>query len=115
MFSRGLLLTLSLGSTLVHADSLAPSPSMWIGIEVVDEATARGVPMVELQTTSGIRLYTDSAGLVAFYEPGLMNQKVWFGVSAHGYEFAPDGFGLRGVTFLTKPGAIERLKIKRVN
>src|SRR5260370_21331830 len=44
-----------------------------------------------------------------------MNQKVWFGVSAHGYEFAPEGFGLRGVTLLTKPGAVEKLKIKRLN
>jgi hypothetical protein len=88
---------------------------MWFGIEVADQDTGRGVPMVELQTTSGIRLYTDSSGLAAFYEPGVMNQKVWFAVSAHGYEFAPDGFGLRGVTLMTKPGAIERLKIKRIN
>lgn len=71
--------------------------------------------MVELLTTSGVRLYTDSSGLAAFYEPGLMNQKVWFAISAHGYEFAQDGFGLRGATLLTKPGVVERLKIKRLN
>jgi hypothetical protein len=71
--------------------------------------------MVELLTTSGVRHYTDSAGLAAFYEPGLMNQKVWFAVSAHGYEFAADGFGLRGVSLMTRPGQIERLKIKRLN
>ena len=71
--------------------------------------------MVELQTSSGIRLYTDSNGLAAFYEPGLMNQKVWFAIAAHGYEFAADGFGLRGVSLVTKPGTIERLKIKRIN
>jgi hypothetical protein len=61
-----------------------PSPSLYFGIEVVDQDTLRGVPMVELLTTSGIRLYTDSNGLIAFYEPGLMNRKVWFAVSAHG-------------------------------
>jgi hypothetical protein len=93
----------------------SPSPSLYFGIEVVDEDTSRGVPMVELLTTSGIRLYTDSSGLVAFYEPGVMNQKVWFGVSAHGYEFPADGFGLRGVSLMPKPGVIERLKIKRIN
>ena len=71
--------------------------------------------MVELQTTSGMRFYTDSNGLVAFNEPGLMNQKVWFGISSHGYEFAADGFGLRGVSLFTKPGTIEKLKIKRIN
>ncbi len=116
MFRLGFLLLWWLASTLARADSLEPSsPPRWFGIEVVDEETARGVPMVELQTTSAIRLYTDSSGLAAFYEPGLMNQKVWFGVSAHGYEFAPDGFGLRGVALLTKPGAVEKLKIKRLN
>ena len=84
-------------------------------IEVVDEQTGRGVPMVELQTTSSVRYYTDSAGLVAFDEPGLMGKRVFFGVSAHGYEFPPDGFGIRGVVLETKPGGSARLKIKRIN
>jgi hypothetical protein len=111
-----LLFALSLSTNRCASDAITPTPtSMWFGIEVVDEQTSRGVPMVELQTTSGIRFYTDSSGLVAFYEPGLMNQKVWFGISAHGYEFAPDGFGLRGASLLTKPGAIETLRIKRIN
>lgn len=97
------------------SSSTSNPASIYFGIEVVDQDTQRGVPMVELLTTSGVRLYTDSAGLVAFYEPGLMNQKVWFAISAHGYEFAQDGFGLRGVSLLTTPGTIERLKIKRIN
>lgn len=101
---------------LSPADSqIQASASIYFGIEVVDQDTGRGVPMVELQTTSSICLYTDSSGLAAFYEPGLMNRKVWFAVSAHGYEFAPDGFGLRGASLLTKPGKLERLKIKRTN
>ncbi|MEW6074640.1 MAG: hypothetical protein AB1726_18860 [Planctomycetota bacterium] len=40
------------------------------GIEVVDRATGRGVPLVELETTGGILYVTDSAGRVAFDEPG---------------------------------------------
>jgi hypothetical protein len=84
-------------------------------IEVVDEQTGRGVPMVELQTTSSVRYYTDSHGLVAFDEPGLMGKKVYFGVSAHGYEFPADGFGIRGVILETKPGGGAKLKIKRIN
>ncbi|MCI0539302.1 MAG: hypothetical protein L0Z50_29190 [Verrucomicrobiales bacterium] len=71
--------------------------------------------MVELQTTSSIRYHTDSNGLIAFHEPGLMNRKVWFGVSANGYEFPPDGFGMRGVTLETKQGGSARPKIKRIN
>jgi hypothetical protein len=90
-------------------------PGQYFCIRVVDEATGRGVPMVELQTTSGVRYYTDSNGLVAFDEPGLMNRKVWFGVSSHGYEFPPDGLGIRGVTLETRPGGTASLKIHRLN
>ena len=95
--------------------SAATAPVAYFGIEVVDDQTHRGVPMVELRTTSNIQLYTDSNGLIAFYEPGLMDRKVWFDVSAHGYEFAADGFGLRGVALETKPGTVARLEIKRLN
>ncbi len=98
-----------------RARAASSEPSRYFAIQVIDEQTGRGVPMVELQTTSSVRFYTDSNGLVAFYEPGLMNQKVWFGVSTHGYEFPPDGFGNRGVTLETKPGSNVQLKIKRIN
>lgn len=87
----------------------------YFAIEVVDEQTGRGVPLVELETTSSARYYTDSNGLVAFYEPGLMDRKVYFGVSAPGYEFAPDGFGIRGVALQIKPGGSVQIKIKRIN
>jgi hypothetical protein len=87
----------------------------YFAIEVVDAQTGRGVPMVELQATSGACYYTDSNGLVAFYEPGLMGRKVYFGVSAHGYAFPPDGFGVHGVALETRPGGSAQLKIKRLN
>src|SRR6266446_8002832 len=90
-------------------------PSRYFAIQVIDEQTGRGVPMVEIQTTSSVRYYTDSNGLVAFHEPGLMNKKVWFGVSAHGYEFPADGFGSRGASLQTKSGGSAQLKIKRLN
>ena len=56
----------------------AETTSKPFAIEVVDEQTVRGVPLVELTTTSGVTYVTDSAGLVAFDEPGLMNQRVFF-------------------------------------
>ena len=97
----------------------APAPSPALGpphvIEVVDEQTGRGVPLVELETVDRIRFHTDSNGVVAFNEPGLMKQKVYFGVSSYGYEFAPDGFGFRGTVIETKPGGATKLKIKRLN
>ena len=72
-----------------------PEAGKYFTITVVDEATGRGVPLVELKTTNNIRYYTDSNGIVAFHEPGLMDQDVFFNVKSHGYEFPKDGFGIR--------------------
>lgn len=84
-------------------------------IHVVDAATGRGVPLVELKTTHNERCYTDSAGLVAFNEPGLLGREVWFSVWSHGYEYPKDGFGNAGVRLKTTPGAGAEIKLKRVN
>lgn len=84
-------------------------------IEVVDDRTGRGVPLVELQTTAGVRYYTDSAGLIAIDEPALMGRKVYFGGAAHGYEFPADGFGIRGVVLPVEPGQSATVKIRRLN
>ncbi len=64
-FLTGLLL-LSFVST-----GAAPSdPGDYFKITVVDEETGRGVPLVELKTTNNVRYYTDSNGIIAFFEPG---------------------------------------------
>jgi len=93
----------------------APAADGHFAIEVVDEATGRGVPLVELKTTNNIRCYTDSAGRVAFHEPGLMSRDVYFLVSSAGYEFPADGFGYRGKALRTTPGKTARLRIRRKN
>jgi hypothetical protein len=49
-------------------------------IHIVDDVTGRGVPLVSFTTTSRLQYWSDSNGIVAFYEPGLMNQTVWFDV-----------------------------------
>ncbi|HZS08198.1 MAG TPA: hypothetical protein VFD58_25410 [Blastocatellia bacterium] len=84
-------------------------------IIVVDEETGRGVPLVELKTTSGVRYYTDSNGIVAFDEPGLLGQEVYFHVSSHGYEYPQDGLGNRGVALKVTGGGSAAIKIKRIN
>jgi NAD(P)-dependent dehydrogenase (short-subunit alcohol dehydrogenase family) len=54
---------------------LAPTDSGdYFKITVVDEETGRGVPLVELKTTNDVRYYTDSNGIIAFFEPGLDGQ-----------------------------------------
>ena len=84
-------------------------------IIVVDEATGRGVPLVELKTTSEATYYTDSNGIIAFYEPGLIGQKVYFHVKSHGYEYPADGLGQRGVALKVTPGGSATIKLKRLN
>jgi hypothetical protein len=95
------------------AEPPPPSPTPFL-IRVVDEQTGRGVPLVELRTTSEISSWTDSAGVVAFSEPGLMDREVFFEVRSHGYEFPADGFGFRGRPLRTQPGATAELRIKRI-
>lgn len=72
-------------------------------IEVVDRETGRGVPLVELRTVHQVRYVTDSNGIVAFDEPGLLGRKVFFHVKSHGYEYPRDGFGYRGLASKRTP------------
>ncbi len=91
------------------------SASPYFTIQVVDRQTGRGVPLVELRTTNSIRLFTDSNGIVAFLEPGLMDREVFFFVESHGYEVPKDGFGYRGVRLRTAPGKEAVVQIDRLN
>ncbi len=99
------------------ADSLGLSaePVRPFAIHVIDDQTGRGVPLVELKTTSNVVYITDSSGLVAIDEAGLMSQKVWFEIKSHGYEFPKNGFGMRGIALDVKPGGEATIKIKRIN
>ena len=54
-------------------ETSAAERTLYFDIQVVDDATGRGVPLVELRTVNDISYYTDSAGHIAFHEPGLMN------------------------------------------
>jgi hypothetical protein len=112
-----LLLTLSLGAAALEPSppSTMDSSREYFAIQVVDRQTGRGVPLVELRTTNSIRCFTDSNGIVAFREPGLMDREVFFFVESHGYEFPKDGFGYRGARLKTTPGTTAVIKIDRLN
>lgn len=84
-------------------------------VQVFDDVTGRGVPLVELKTVTNQRFVTDSAGLAAIHEPELFGQTAFFHVSSHGYEFPKDGFGFRGKQLKVEPGGEATLKIKRLN
>ena len=63
-------------SAAVGASEPGTGRGRWFAIQVVDEQTGRGVPLVELETVHHLRFVTDNAGRVAFAEPGLMDQPV---------------------------------------
>ncbi|MEN6578246.1 MAG: hypothetical protein ABFD90_18015 [Phycisphaerales bacterium] len=109
VFFRAVLL-----AALFAGGALGESSDYFV-IEVVDRETGRGVPLVELRTTNSIRYFTDSNGIVAFLEPGLMDAEVFFFVESHGYEYPQDGFGYRGVRLRTTPGTTAVVKIDRIN
>ncbi len=99
---------------LLTAQAMA-TPQEYFGIRIVDEATGRGVPLVALQTVSRATYYTDSAGRVAFLEPGLMGRDIWFGITSPGYEYVPESFTFHGASLKTVPGTEAVLKIRRIN
>lgn len=84
-------------------------------IIVVDDQTGRGVPMVELKTLGGVAYYTDSNGIAAFSEPGLMNREVFFRINSHGYEFSGKFFDEIGTKLRVVRGGSALIKIKRLN
>ncbi len=95
--------------------SLGAEAEAYFKVRVVNQETRRGVPLVELTTVNHLRYVTDSAGLVAFREPGLMGGKVFFQVRSHGYEYPKDGFGFGGIALDAKVGGSAEIKIKRLN
>lgn len=115
-FRRWLVLMAVSLSCACSAASAGADPGRFFAIQVVDGATGRGVPLIELATTNQAAWWTDSAGWVAFDEPGLMDgQEVYFHVRGDGYEAAADGFGFRGARLHPVPGGEARIEVRRTN
>lgn len=106
-----LCLLLQLTTSPLHAADRAD----YFEIQLQDAETGRGIPLIELVTVHHIRYVTDSAGRIAFFEPGLMDQPVFFDIQAPGYAVPKDGLGVRGVKFQVKPGGKGTVKLKRIN
>lgn len=88
--------------------------SRYFAIRVVDAETGRGIPLVYLRTTYKAIYMTDSAGYVAFYEPGLMDgEPLWVTFSSYGFE-SPTGFlGIAGTQVHPKSGGSVDIRLKR--
>ena len=98
---------------LLLAGAVLAGPEHYFKIKVIDAETGRGVPMVELRTLNQIRFLTDSNGYIAFYEPGLMNENIYFRIIGQGYEQPPDFLGQRGVALKTVPGDSAIVRVNR--
>jgi hypothetical protein len=84
-------------------------------LRFLDADTQRGVPLVEAWTVNGIPYVSDSHGRIAFDEPGLLGQVVYFKLRCHGYEVPKDGFGFAGIRRPTRPGGRAVIRLKRIN
>ena len=108
---------LSFTTSPVASSALVPElqAEQYFRIQVVDQANGRGVPLVELRLVDGTRFFTDSAGVIAFAEPGLMNTEVFFYVTSHGYQYPKDYFGYRGLKLTPTAGGKAVIKLQRLN
>lgn len=109
---RRLALALALAAAAASPAAAGPRP---FAIRVVDRATRRGVPLVELTTVHNVTYVTDSAGRIAFDEPGLLGRRVFFFVRSHGYRAAKDAFGYEGVALDTRPGGSATVEVDRTD
>jgi hypothetical protein len=100
---------------LLGAIPAAAAEAEYAGIRVLDAATGRGVPLVELTTVNQLKFVTDNAGYVALREPELMNREIFFHVFSHGYEAKKDGFGMVGAKLKLEAGKTVEIKITRKN
>ena len=87
----------------------------YFGIHVVDEATGRGIPLVEIRTVNDVKHVTDNAGWIAFHEPGMMDRDLFWHVSGPGIEVKADGFGFRCLRAKTTTGSSVTMKVKNTN
>jgi hypothetical protein len=92
-----------------------PPASPYAEVRVIDAATGRGVPLAELVTVNQIKFVTDNAGRVAFHEPGLLAQEVFFTVRSHGYDAPKDGFGFAGARVTPRVGEPAVIRLTRRN
>jgi hypothetical protein len=71
----------------VSATAGGAGASDYFRVSVLDGATGKGVPLVQLRTGNYINHWSDNAGNVAFNEPGMMDMPVFFSVLSDGYNF----------------------------
>ncbi|MEQ9423518.1 MAG: hypothetical protein RJQ09_03800 [Cyclobacteriaceae bacterium] len=82
-------------------------------IQVVDQETGRGIPLVKLIIMSRNTYWTDSRGMIAFNEPGMMDRDVYFTIESDGYEYPASFDGRRNVVLKTERGGSAIIEMTR--
>jgi hypothetical protein len=110
---KRLQLALLLLSSWAVVNGQPTRPEKPFVIQVVDEATNRPVPLVEISTVHQVTHITDNHGITAWNEPELAGEEVFFQVKSHGYELQADGFGFKGRKEKVVSGGRVQWKLKR--
>lgn len=100
---------------IISQFSFQQQENPYLKIRVIDAETKKGVPMVCLVPLTQERYYSDSNGLIAFNEPGLMDKVVYFEVMSEGYEYPQNLEDKRAVNLFTKAGDSAIIEIRRTS
>jgi hypothetical protein len=109
LFIAGTITAVLLGS------GVTGQTSGYFVVRVVDEATGRGVPLIELKLPNEVRYWTDSAGVAALDEPSLRGREVFLGIQGPGYEYSSKTLLGSGVIVKPEPGKVREILVRRTN
>lgn len=76
--------------------ALSAASHRYFTIRVLDSADRSPIAGASLRTNNDVVHTADDNGVVAYYEPGLMEERVFFFAERAGYEIPKDAFGYRG-------------------
>ncbi len=91
----------------------AAAHAQFFVVHVTDEATGRGVPLIELRLPNAVKYYTDSAGIAAIDEPSFARVAVFVVIAGHGYEYPRETPRGRGINLVLKPGGRAEIRVRR--
>lgn len=97
------------------APLICAAPADFFRIQIVDQATSRGVPLMRLDAKDKQLFWTDSLGNVAIGEPAYMRQNVFFEVRGDGYMYDGEALGRKGVILDVKPGGSAVVPVRRTD
>ena len=104
-----------LGVLLIPACTTDQATTEYHAIRFIDGETGRGVPLVAITSLNKASYISDSQGYIAYYEPGLMGDTVYFEIEVEGYWHPRDETGRQAVSIYTTPGEVTTVSLVRLN